>query len=182
MTRIVLVTLLALTATSAEAALSGPPFDLRLSSLALTEGGAVTVRVTPRPVARGDERYDVYLLLASVEEAAFLTPEGTWARRSVPDVRGLSTTDSPVVRQWSNVWPSGRYALAMVVVPPSGDPLDRAEWRYRPAIVWFQIAPLRRGETRPPLATVGGLGIATATAIALVWWASRRRPTSSCGP
>jgi hypothetical protein len=179
--RVLLAGLLALVATSVDAALPGPPFDLMLSSTSLIEGEAVTVRVAGRPGAPPGERYDVYLLLASVEEAAFLTPEGTWARRPVPYARAMSTTDPPVVRQWPKVWPPGSFALAMVAVPPSGDPLARVEWRYRPAITWFRIAPRRPDDAGPEVATSGLLGAAAAVAVALVWWAGRRRPSSS-GP
>jgi hypothetical protein len=178
-TRVVLAGLLALVATSVEAALPGPPFELRLSSTSLIEGQTVGVRVAGRPGGTHDERYDVYLLLASVEEAAFLTPEGTWAPGPVPYARAMSTTDPPVVRAWPKVWPPGRYALGLVVVPPSGDPLSRTEWRYRPAITWFRIAPRDRGSAGPAAAASGLLGGAAAVAIALVWWAGRRRPSAS---
>lgn len=178
---LVLAALLALATTPGEAALPAPPFDLALSSTSVVEGQAVTVRVTGRPGATGGERYDLYLQLASSEEAAFLTAEGTWAPRPVPYARDASTTDPPIVRQWPRVWPPGRHALGLVVVPASGDPLSRSEWRYRPAITWLRIAPLRSDDAGPAAALLGLLGVATAVAVALVGWAGRRRP-SACGP
>lgn len=178
MTRLVLAGLLALGPASAEAALPGPPFELELSSTSLIEGQSVEVRVAGRPGGARDERYDVYLMLASVEEAAFLTPDGTWAPGPVAYARAMSATDPPVVRAWPKVWPAGRFALGLVVVPPAGDPLSRREWRYRPAITWFRIAPRDRASAGPAVAAPGLLGGAAAAAIALVWWAGRR-PTSS---
>lgn len=172
MIRLVLAGLLALAATSVEAALPAPPFDLGLSPTSLIEGDTATVRVTARPRSTEAGRYDVYVLLASVEQAAFLTPEGTWAPRPVAYARAVSTSDPPIVRPWPKVWPAGDYALGLVVVPPSGDPLARSEWRYRPAVTWFQIAPRQSAAAALTPATVGLLGLAAAAAIALVWWAS----------
>lgn len=171
--------LAALAATPVEAALPAPPFDLELSSTSLVEGQAVTVLVTPRPGGTDSERYDLYLQLASSEEAAFLTAEGTWAPRPVPYARAASTTDPPIVGQWPRAWPPGRHALGLVVVPASGDPLSRPEWRYRPAIIWLRIAPLRSGDAGPAAAIRGLLSVAAAVAVALVCWAGRRRPSAS---
>jgi hypothetical protein len=179
---LVLAGLLMLVAAPTEAALPGPPFVLALSSTSLIEGETVTVHVTARPGGTAHERYDLYLLLASVEEAAFLTPEGTWAPRPVPYARSVSTTDPPLVRPWPKVWPPGRYALGLVVVPPSGDPLSRAEWRYRPAITWFRIAPLRSESAVPAVTTLALLGVAAAGAVALVWWAGATARPSASGP
>jgi hypothetical protein len=179
--RLLLAGLLALAAPSVEAALPAPPFDLTLSSTSLVEGQATTVRVAARPGETGRERYDVYLQLASSEEAAFLTPEGTWAPHPVPYVRAMSTLDPPVVRHWPRVWPPGRHALGLVVVPASGDPLARPEWSYRPAIAWLRVAPLRSRDPGPTAASLALLGVAAAVAVALVWWAGRR-PASPCGP
>ena len=172
MIRLVLAGFLVLVATCVEAALPAPPFDLGLSPTSLTEGDTATVRVTGRPGSTGSERYDVYLLLASVEQAAFLTPEGTWAPRPVPYTRDVSTTDPPLVRPWPKVWPAGEYALGLVVVPPSGEPLVRSEWRYRPAVTWFRIAPRPSEAAARTPATMGLVGLAAAAAIAVVWWAS----------
>jgi hypothetical protein len=178
---LVLATLLALTATRVEATLPPPPFDLELSSTSLVEGQAVTIRVTARPGATGGQRYDLYLQLASSEEAAFLTPEGTWAPRPVPYARAASTRDAPIVRRWPRAWPPGRHALGLVVVPASVDPLARSEWRYRPALAWLRIAPPRPADAGPPAAVAAWLGVAAAMAVALVWWAARRRPSAG-GP
>ena len=179
--RLLLAALLTLAGTDVAAALPGPPFDLALSSTSLVEGQTITVRVSARPGGIGRERYDVYLQLASSEEAAFLTPEGVWAPRPVPYARAISTTDPPVVREWARVWPPGRHALGLVVVPASGDPLARPEWSYRPAIAWLRIAPLGGNDSGPPPAILGLLAVAAAVAVALVWWAGCR-PASACGP
>lgn len=181
MIRFVLTGLLALAATSAEAALPAPPFDLTLSSASLIEGQAVMVRVAARPGGTDSERYDVYLQLASSEEAAFLMPEGTWAPRPVPYARAVSTTEPPIVHQWPRAWPPGRHALGLVVVPVSGDPLARLEWRYRPVITWLRIEPLRAGDAGTATAIPGVLGVGALAAVALVCWAGHREPSAS-GP
>jgi hypothetical protein len=180
--RVVLAALLALATASAEAALPAPPFDLTLSSTSLIEGQAVTVRVAARPGGTGGERYDLYLQMASSEEAAFLTPEGTWAPRPVPYARSVSATDPPLVRQWPKAWPPGQHALGLVVVPASGDPLSRPEWRYRPAITWLQIAPLRSDDAGSGAALLWLLGITAAMAVALVWWSGAPVPSSVSWP
>jgi hypothetical protein len=175
MTRLVLAVLLALVATSADAALPAPPFELTLSSTALTEGEAVTVRVAAKPGSASDERHDVYLMLASVEEAAFLTPDGAWAPAPVPWARALSTREAPVVRPWPRAWPAGRYAFGLVVVPVAANPLTRSEWRYRPGITWFDVRPLPPPGRAPAPASLWLLGAATLAAVALVWWAGQGR-------
>ena len=173
--------LLALGAAVAEAALPAPPFDLTLSPTSLIEGEPVTIRVTPTASTPDAARYDLYLLLASVEEAAFLTPEGTWAPTPVPYARSVSTVDPPIVRPWPHAWPPGRFAFGLVVVPPSGDPLGRDEWRYRPAITWFDVAPRASGTGTPVSTSLVVLGVAAAGAAALVWWATLARATAG-GP
>jgi hypothetical protein len=170
--------LLALGAAVADAALPAPPFDLTLSSTSLIEGEPVTIRVTPTARPSPTARYDVYLLLASVEEAAFLTPEGTWAPTPVPYARSVSTADPPIVRPWPHAWPPGHFAFGLVVVPPSSDPLVRDDWRYRPAITWFDVAPRGSGAATPASTSLVVLGVAAATAAALVWWATLGRATA----
>jgi hypothetical protein len=180
MTRVLLAAVAVLMAASVEAALPAPPFELALSSTSPTEGESVTVRVVPRARGRADGPYDVYVLLASVEEGAFLTPEGAWAPRPVAYARGLSTTDPPVERPWPKAWPAGRNALALVVVPPGGDPLGRAEWRYRPSVRWLRITPLRPRDAVPLTTTLALLGSAAAALLLVVW--AGRRAASASGP
>jgi hypothetical protein len=173
--RLVLAGCLLLAAASAEAALPAPPFDLAVSSTSLIEGQPVTVTIAARPGATSGERYDFYLQLASSEEAAFLTPEGTWAPTPVPYARAVSAADPPTVHRWPRAWPAGHHALGLVVVPASGDPLARPEWTYRPVITWLRIAPLRSHDAAPagPLPVL--LGVAAAAAVGLVGWAGRPR-------
>ena len=61
------------TAASVEAALPAAPFALDTSPTAPMEGAPITVSVTPRSGV-GSERFDLYVVLASVAQAAFLTP------------------------------------------------------------------------------------------------------------
>jgi hypothetical protein len=173
--RALLVGCLILAATSVEGALPAPPFDLTLSSVSPVEGQSVTVRVEPRPGGAPAERHDIYLMLASVEEAAFLTPAGSWASQPVPYVSALAAADPPVVRQWPRAWPPGRFALGLVAVSPGADPLARSEWRYRPAIAWISIAPRAPSGAAPAFGTLALLGAALVVAIGLVWWAGTAR-------
>jgi hypothetical protein len=178
MTAVVLVALLTLAAGAAEAALPAPPFRLTLSSASPAEGQPVTVRVEGTRDGRDGQRHDLYVVLASAEEAAFLTPDGAWAPRPVPYAASVSPSEPPIVRQWPRAWPPGRHALGMVVVAPSADPLDRSQWRYRPVIRWIDIAPARPDATPPATGTLALLGVATAVAAGLVWWAG----VSASGP
>ena len=175
------VLLLLVAAAAAEAALPAPPFDLAVSSTSLREGDTVTVRVSPRPTGAAQDRYDLYVLLASSEEAAFLTPEGRWAPRPVAYARAVSTSNPTLVREWPRVWPAGQHALALVAVAPDGDPLDRATWQFRPAIVWLRITPLHPNGAASVVRTWLLLGAAALAAVALVWWAGTR-PASASAP
>jgi hypothetical protein len=179
--RLGLAALLLLAAAAAEAALPAPPFDLAVSSTSLREGDTVTVRVSPRSAGAAQDRYDLYVLLASSEEAAFLTPEGRWAPRPVAYARAVSTSNPPLVREWPRVWPAGQHALALMAVAPAGDPLDRASWQFRPAIVWLRITPLNPDRGAPMVWTWLLLGAAALAAVALVWWAGTR-PASASAP
>jgi len=173
--------LLLIAAAAAEAALPAPPFDLAVSSTWLREGDTITVRVSPRPTGAAQDRYDLYVLLASSEEAAFLTPEGTWAPQPVAYARAVSTSDPPLVREWPRVWPAGQHALALVAVAPAGDPLDRATWQFRPAIVWLRVTALHPDRGAPVVRAWVLLGAAALAAVGLVWWAGAR-PASASAP
>jgi len=162
-------------ATSAAAALPAPPFALSASPAALVEGAPVVVTIAPAPGARSSERLDLYVVLASVAQAAFLTPEGAWVAEPTPYARDRTTKDGPLTRQWPKAWPSGRHALGLVVVPAGGEPLARADWRFRPSIAWIDVAAAAPGTPGVERGTTWLLALALGVAIAIVWWAARDR-------
>lgn len=173
MTRAMLAAMLLLVAAAADAALPAPPFELIVSATTVGEGQPLTLRIAPSGREGARERFDVYVLLASVIEGAFLTPAGAWSAQPVPYAHDVSPADGPVIRQWPRAWPPGRYALGLVVVPPGVDPLARADWRYRPRVVWIDIVRARADAGPPATGQLVMLAVAGAGAIALVGLAGR---------
>jgi hypothetical protein len=172
-TRAPLALALLLVATAAEAALPPAPFALSASPVALVEGAPVVVSITPVRGEAPSERFDLYVVLASVAQAAFLTPHGTWVAQPTPYAQGRTTGDGPLTRQWPKAWPSGRHALGLVVVPAGAKPLTRADWRFRPSITWIDVAPAAPAATPANRGTLALLVLSLGVAIALVWWAGR---------
>jgi hypothetical protein len=162
------VTFMALAATTATAALPAPPFDFSLSPSSVVEGEPVTIRITPRSAAPG--AHDLYVVHARSEEASFLDPNGAWAPRPVLYARVGDGPVAPIVRPWPKAWPPGEHALALVVVPVSGDPLARLGWRYRPVERRVTIAPRVSGDAPPDVMTMTVLAALTLAAIGAVWW------------
>jgi hypothetical protein len=173
--RALLVLAWLLAATGAEAALPRAPFALSASPTTLVEGAPIEVRVTPVPSETSGEGFDLYVVLASVAQAAFLTPDGGWVAQPTPYAQRRTTGDGPLQRRWSKAWPSGRHALGLVVVPVGADPLARADWRFQPSIAWIDVTPAAPATTPPDRTTLALLVLALGGAIALVWWAGHDR-------
>jgi hypothetical protein len=173
LTRALLALATLLVATAAEAALPPAPFALSASPVALVEGAPLVVSIAPVRGEAAGERFDLYVVLASVAQAAFLTPQGAWVAQPTPYAQGRTTADGPLTRQWPKAWPSGRHALGLVVVPAGAEPLARADWRFRPSIAWIDVAPAAPGSTPADRGTLALLVLSLAVAIALVWWAGR---------
>jgi len=131
---LVLVALLGLTA-AADAALPAPPFTLDVAPTRVGAGQPVRLSITPR----GDAgEFDVYLMWEQSEEAAFLTPQGTWAPKPVAFRPRLSARGAPVTVQWIPN-PPGEIPLALVVLRPGDDPMTRAAWSFRPVVTWVRV-------------------------------------------
>jgi hypothetical protein len=168
----VAVVALALAPAPASAALPAPPFDFSLAPSTVDEGAPVTVRIAPvrSSSAGAPETYDLYVALARTDEAAFLTEDGAWSPKPAPYARTVGVNAPPIVRQWPRAWPPGEHAVALLAVPVSADPLARSAWRYRPVIRWLDVEPRASDDAAPDYTTVAILAVATAGAIALVWW------------
>jgi len=131
-----LIALLGL-ATVGEAALPAPPFTLDVAPTRVGPGQPVRLQITPRGLAG---EFDVYLMWEQSEEAAFLTPRGTWAPQPVAFRPRLSARGAPVTVQWIPN-PPGDIPLALVVLRPGDDPMTRASWRFRPVVAWVGVEP-----------------------------------------
>ncbi|MGH7356384.1 MAG: YfhO family protein, partial [Candidatus Rokuibacteriota bacterium] len=131
----------------ASAALPEPPFTLDVSPSDVGPGRRVVVTVAPRAGPGSAGAFDVYLMWAGDERAAFLTRDGAWAPRPVAwraDV--TSAGGGALVAEWRTPYPVGAVRLALVVVPAGGDPLARREWRFRPEVLTLTVrGPSRTG-------------------------------------
>ena len=160
--------------TSTSARLPTPPFDFEISPTRVSEGGSATIEVAPR-VARATEssgepaKYDVYVMWAYSEEAAFLTPAGAWSPAPVALVRDTTVQSAPTVRAtWNGARPVMDIPLAVLVVPAGADPLDRARWSYRPVIRWLSVtAPSRPWSPTSNALLLGFVAVAASVAIAV---------------
>lgn len=159
----VLLAMLVLACSGAEAALPAPPFALDVSPARTASGEAVLVRITP---TGGTGDFDLYLMWALAPEAAFLTPEGVWSPRPVAFRAAVAATGAPITLRWVPS-PPGEIPLALVVVPRGGDPMDRFAWEFRPV-----LAELSARAPAPPAAlpwrVLAPLVIGTLLACALV--------------
>src|SRR5262249_15391778 len=134
---VVIVTALALAPAVGHAALPAPPFALAATPSSVVAGDAVAVRVIPRSGPGG--QWDAYIVWLYAENAAFLGPNGAWTPRPVPFRAGLAGGD--IARGvWAHTGPPGDGTLALVLVRPGADPLDRAEWTHRPALATVHVA------------------------------------------
>src|SRR5262249_53175152 len=152
--------------TVAHAALPAPPFALATSPSSVVAGDAVTVDVMPRGGDGG--QWDAYVVWLYAERAAFLGPDGTWMPRPVAFRARLAAGE--IARAvWAHTGPPGDGTLALVLVRPGADPLDRAEWTHRPALATLHIAApdVTRSSLSWPMLT--GLFAAAVVATALVW-------------
>jgi hypothetical protein len=79
---------------------------------------------------------------AAGERAAFLSPQGAWAPARTPFRTAVSAGTS-LVTPWRPD-PAGEIPLAMILVAPGGDPLDRQQWAFRPELASVTVgAPAR---------------------------------------
>jgi hypothetical protein len=132
---------LSIAPTSTHARLPPPPFDLQISPTRVSEGGSATIQVAPTTRSSATaEKYDLYVMWAYSEEAAFLAPQGTWSPVAVALARDTTVHSAPTLAvTWNGARPVMDIPLAVLVVPAGADPLDRARWSYRPVIRWLSV-------------------------------------------
>jgi hypothetical protein len=128
-------------AVPADADLPAAPFRLVVSPSHARAATPVNIRLEPRGAHAGT--WDVYLMSATGERAAFLSGQGAWAAVRTP-FRTAVSAGTPLVVPWTPA-PAGEIPLAMILVAPGGDPLDRRQWAFRP-----ELAAVTVGGTAPP--------------------------------
>jgi hypothetical protein len=153
-------------ASSAQATLPAPPFELSVSPPAIISGDNVAVTLRPRAQASG--RWDLYVVWLYSERAAFLGPDGAWRPRPVP-FRARAVAGEAATVTWMNAGPGGEATLALLTVEPGGDPLERLDWRFRPSLATVRIAPVP-APLSVPYRRVAALAVAAVAAVALVVW------------
>jgi hypothetical protein len=164
---------LGLAPTTADAALPAPPFALTAAPSSVDAGDAVSIDVVPR--ATGGGPWDVYVVWLYAERAAFLGPDGAWTPRPVP-FRARLAAGEPARGAWARAGPAGDATLALVVVRPGADPLDRADWTYRPVLASVHVgAPSAARPPRSWTTLAGLLGVAVLATV-LVWGRDLPRP------
>ena len=151
--------------TSTYAGLPPPPFDFEISPARVPEGGSTTIEVAPATRSSvGTGTYDVYVMWAYSEEAAFLTPQGAWARSARSCCARGPRGRAPTLRvAWNGARPVMDIPLAVLVVPAGADPLDRARWTYRPVIRWLSVSARSRSWSLTSGALLLGFVAATAS-------------------
>jgi hypothetical protein len=157
---------LLLASAPAEAVLPAPPFELTATPDAVVAGDTLALAVTPRAASGGP--WDVYVVWLFSERAAFLGPDGVWAPRPVPFRARLGAGET-ARGVWTRAGPPAEVTLALLVVRPGIDPLDRLEWTFRPALATVRVAPAMDAGPPRPWVTLAGLGLAAVIALALVW-------------
>ncbi len=157
---------LAAGAAPAEAALPPPPFALGVTPSRVTEGDTVTVAVTPRAATGGP--WDAYVVWLFSERAAFLGPDGAWSQQPVPFRARLGAGET-ARGAWRRAGPPAEVTLALVVVRPGADPLERLDWTFRPALATVRVAAAPGAGLPRPWGTLAALAAAAGVATALVW-------------
>jgi hypothetical protein len=152
---------------TAHAALPLPPFDLSVSPARVVEGESATITIRAVDEGTTGARYDIYLVWALSERAAFLKLDSMWSPTAVPYYRGVSPSEfARASTPWRTIRPSGHVPLAMVVVPAGVDPMDRARWTFRPVMRWVTVRP--HGVSTAPLTNPLWAAAAAASLIVLV--------------
>ncbi len=164
---------LLLASTRAEAALPAPPFVLTATPSSVSEGDTVEIGLRPRAATGGP--WDVYVVWLFSERAAFLGPDGAWAQQPVP-FRARLAAGERVRGAWSRAGPPADVTLALVVVRPGADPLDRAEWTHQPALATVRVTAPPGARPPRPWTTLTGLLLAAVAATALAWGRDLPRP------
>jgi hypothetical protein len=165
---------------AAEAALAPAPGLFRVRPDTVKEGEAARVEVEPAGASgslRGD--FDLYIVWFSGPGAAFLTASGQWSAepaiyRARVTPGGFAPIEGPLHPPARAV---GTIPLGAIFTRPGGHPLQRTDWMYQPQLVTVRLkASLAAAPNRSrALATLGGLGLLSLGASALVLWRAGRR-------
>jgi hypothetical protein len=109
------------------------------------------------------------------ERAAFLGPDGAWVPRPVPFRARLGAGET-ARGAWRHAGPPADVTLALVVVRPDADPLERLDWTFRPALASVRVAPAPGTGSPRPWATLAALALAAVVAAGLACAALPRPP------
>jgi hypothetical protein len=172
---VVVAVAIILVAAGAEAALPESPVTLTVSPSTLVAGQPAELTLVPRS-AGGP--WDVYVVWLYSERAAFLGADGDWHPRPVP-FRARLPAGGAVTGRWRHAGPPGPATLALIVVQPGADPLDRLSWRWQPSLASVTIigpAPAAASGRAPAIVAVAGL---VAVVIVLLWPRGRAAHASS---
>jgi hypothetical protein len=168
------------TSGAAEAALAPAPGIFRVRPDTVKEGEAARIEVEPAG-ASGSFRsdFDLYIVWFSGPGAAFLTASGQWSAepstyRAKLTPGGFAPIVGPLRPPARAV---GTMPLGAIFTRPGGHPLQRSDWVYQPQLVTVRLkASLAAVSNRSrALATLGGLGLLSLGASALVLWRAGRR-------
>ncbi len=170
----------ALTSGATAAALAPAPGVFRVRPDTVKEDEAARIEVEPAGASgffRSD--FDLYVVWFSGPGAAFLTASGQWSAepatyRARLRPGGFAPIEGPLHPPARAV---GTMPLGAIFTRPGGHPLQRSDWVYQPQLVTVRLkASLAAAPNRSrALATLGGLGLLSLGASALVLWRAGRR-------
>ncbi len=178
-----LVLSLALASGAAEAALAPAPAVFRVSPATVREGETATIEVEPAAGSGSSPSgFDLYIIWFSGPGAVFLTASGQWSGEPVAYRAGLAPGSfAPIV---GSMHPPARAVgmmpLGAIFTRPGGHPLQRTDWAYQPQMVTVRLKASLAGDPKRGRALVilGGLGLLSLGASALVVWRAQRRTGS----
>jgi len=175
-----LVLSLALASGSAEAVLAPAPAVFRGSPATVREGETATIGVEPAAGSgTSPSGFDLYIIWFSGPGAVFLTVSGQWSGEPVAYRGGLAPGSfAPIAGPMHPPARAvGMMPLGAIFTRPGGHPLQRTDWAYQPQMVTVRLkASLARDPKRGrALVILGGLGLLSLGASALVVWRARRR-------
>jgi hypothetical protein len=153
------------------AALRPPPLEFVLSPEIVEPGRPITIRIAAHASSEwlGSGPLDVYVMWATTDRAAFLTPNGAWSPTPVALRQGIQSGSAVTAIEWQPR-PPGELPLAMVAVPSGADPLRRSSWRFQPVLRSARVATPASGgpaDRRTAAALLAAAMVATAV-VALV--------------
>lgn len=162
-----------------EAALPRAPLDFSVSPLTVSQDKPALIRLEPRGAVAAGAAFDVYVVWFVSGGVAFLAPDGAWSAQPVPYLTGLTADRlGPVVKEWRPPARTvGSLPLAALFVRAGGQPLARPDWAYQPELQLVRLKASITGDLSAGRAVgvLGGLGLLTLAACAVVGFYPRRR-------